>query len=72
MKKVVNQVKSILPLVVNFQETYGFEDFDYGCLYTSGQWECSFFKKEEDVKPSLYFLADSLEDMISKLENYDG
>ena len=70
--QIVKEVKSILPLVVNFQETYGFEDFDYGCLYGAGKWECSFFKKIEDKKPSLYFLENSLEELIIKLETYGG
>lgn len=69
-KGLVKEVKHILPIVVQFKETYGFESFDYGFLYGADQWECSFFKNVDDDKPSLYFLTDSKEELIYELENY--
>lgn len=69
-KKLVDAVKSVLPMVVQFKETYGFKDFDYGFLYGANKWECSFFKNIEDDEPSLYFLTDSAEELIYQLENY--
>lgn len=70
MKKIVNKLTDILPIVIEFQETFGFEDFDYGFLIQSNKWECSFFRKEDDIEPSLYFIEDSVEELISKLLNY--
>lgn len=70
-KKLVQSVKNILPLVVQFKETYGFKDFDYGFLISENKWECSFFNNEDDVEPSLYFSTDSIEELIFKLKNYE-
>ena len=68
--KIVGKVKSALPSVVKFMETYGFKDFDYGFLYGADEWEASFFKNEEDNEPSVYFNTKTLDELIYQLENY--
>jgi len=66
----LQQVKSIMMIVDNFSKTYGFDSWDYGCLYSSNEWGCSFFKNKEDDKPALYFLEPSVNALIDKLQNY--
>ena len=46
--KIVGEVKSILSAVVQYKESKGYYDFDYGYLYGGDNpiWEASFFDEE--------------------------
>ena len=49
--KIVGEVKSILPAVVQYKESKGYYDFDYGYLYGGDNpiWEASFFDEDDNV-----------------------
>ena len=66
--KVVSEVKSILPAVVQYQQSKGYCDFDYGYLYGADNpiWEVSFFNEGDDVVE--YFTGKTTDDIIKQLK----
>jgi|DEB0MinimDraft_4_1074332.scaffolds.fasta_scaffold297358_1 hypothetical protein len=65
-KEIVENVKSILPQVVNFMEEHKFADFDYGYLYSTGVWEASFFNENDEVV--LYLTASNQNELVEMLD----
>ena len=64
--KIVSEVKSILPAVVQYKELKGYYDFDYGCNYQLNVWECSFFDEDDNVIE--YFEGNSADDILGQLK----
>ena len=66
--KIVSEVKSILPAVIQYQKSKGYFDFDYGYIYGEDNfiWEVSFFDEDDEVVE--YFTGESTDDILKQLK----
>ena len=66
--KIVGEVKSILSAVVQYKESKGYYDFDYGYLYGGDNpiWEASFFDEDDNVIE--YFTGKTTDDILQQLK----
>ena len=66
-QQIIDNIKGILHYVVEYQESKGYDNFDYGCNYDSDTWECSFF--DEDGNVVEHFEGKSAVDIVNQLIN---
>ena len=63
--QIVNNVKSLLVSVVEYQEFKKYDSFDYGYLYDLNVWECEFFDENDNVVERI--VTHSEEELLQKL-----
>lgn len=64
-EEIVDEVTSLLPYVVKYQEQNNYFDFDYGYLYQLDVWECTFFDKHDNITER--FVGSSQSEIIKQL-----
>ena len=66
-EEIIEDIKSILHYVVEYQESNGYYDFDYGYLIELDVWECSFFDKNDNIMER--FVGQTSTDIVNQLKN---
>ena len=64
-QEIVNQVKSVFVSVVQYQESKGYDSFDYGYDIALGVWECEFFNSNDEVVEKI--VTNTPEELLQKL-----